>query len=208
MNARATLSALTLVVAAAAASAAGPAKVESPADGQCAFGAWSGDTDPAGLNVRTGPSADAPVAGKLPPPVFDAELGRPVAMNFRVVESRDGWFRITGSDPPGDADAAAQFPPGWISGRYVDFSIQTDLAFAEPDPRSAIVASAWRDKDGGHQISYRHPSACRGEWVRLRVAGRDGREREGWLRGICDNQDTSCGGVAGDLLDYEKLPAY
>ena len=208
MNARATLLALGLLIATAAARADGPARTGLPPKGQCSFGAWVADTGPAGLNVRAGPSARAAVVGRLPPPVFDSELERPMAMSFQVVESRDGWFRITDAAPPDGSVTAEPLPSGWISGRYVDFSIQTDLAFAEPDPSSAVVASAWRDEDGGHQISYRRPSGCRGEWVRLLVAGRDGRERQGWLRGICDNQETTCDGVAGDLLDYDKMPAY
>ena len=99
--------------------------------------------------------------------------------------------------------AARTLPSGWISGRYLDFALQTDLAFAEPDPSSPVVAAHWEDEEGGHPFGYRHPSACRGEWVRLKVTARDGVEREGWVRGVCGNQETTCDGVAGD---YPERP--
>ncbi len=177
-------------------------------DGPCAFEGWVIDEDPKGLNVRAAPSAKARAVGTLPPMAWDPDLERKMGAGVRVLESRNGWFRIgdpgwsrnIGPDPGG--------PKGWIHGRYLDFAIQTDKAFAEPDPNSPAVATAWRDKDGGHQIGYRHPTECRGEWVRLLVKGHDGREKLGWLRGTCAIQETTCDGVVGDLMKYEDMPEH
>lgn len=174
----------------------------------CAFEAWVTDEDPNGLNVRAGPSANARIVGTLPPMEMDPDFERKIGAGIKVLESRNGWFRIgdpgwsrnIGPDPDG--------PKGWIHGRYIHFAIQTDKAFAQPDPGSPAVATAWRDKDGGHEIGYRHPRECRGEWVRLLVKGHDGREKLGWVRGLCAIQETTCDGVAGDLMKYEDMPAY
>lgn len=166
--------------------------------GACRFDAWSSDTDPAGLNVRSAPSASAPVVGRLPPPHYDADSERSFAVEFTVVEAKDGWFRIVGAyrygyGKPGDK----ALPSGWISGRYVTFQLQTEKAFAAPDPRSDIVAHV-RNDGGVYPFPYRQPSDCHGEWVKLRVTPKDGAERDGWVRGICANQETTCDGVQGD----------
>ncbi|HEY5721617.1 MAG TPA: SH3 domain-containing protein [Allosphingosinicella sp.] len=174
----------------------------------CAFEAWVIDEDPKGLNVRAGPSPEAAIVGTLPPMAWDPDLERKMGAGIKVLESRDGWFRI--GDPAWSRNLGGipDGPKGWIHGRYIDFAIQTDKAFAEPDPSSPAVATAWRDKHGGRQIGYRHPHECRGEWVRMLVKGHDGREKLGWLRGTCAIQETSCDGVAGDLMKYEDMPAH
>ena len=79
----------------------------------------------------------------------------------------------------------------------------TDKAFADPDPASPIVVTSW-DEDGGlTQFGYRHPTACRGEWVRLTVVGQDRRERQGWVRGVCGLQETTCDGIRGDTITID-----
>ena len=174
----------------------------------CAFEGWVIDEDPAGLNVRAAPSAKARIVGKLPPMSWDPHLERKMGAGVKVLESRNGWFRIGDPDWSRNLGGDPNGPKGWIHGRYLDFAIQTDKAFTEPDPGSPTVATAWRDTDGGHQIGYRHPHECRGEWVRLLVKGHDGREKLGWLRGTCAIQETTCDGVAGDLMRYEDLPEH
>ncbi len=128
---------------------------------------------------------------------------------FDVVEARDGWFRIENARRWSQAgQGASTLPSGWVSGRFVGFQLQTDKAFAEPDPASPVVVTSW-DEDGGlSQFGYRNPTACRGEWVRLTVVGRDGRERQGWVRGVCALQETTCDGVQGDLITQRDWPGY
>ncbi len=182
-----------------------------PAGTACAIrGGWSTDGDPAGLNVRAGPSATAQSVGVLPPPAYSPEFDRLMAVTFDVVETRDGWFRIANAYRADDnAGEPSTLPSGWISGRHVGFALQTDVAFAAPDPGSAVVAAAWMDSDGALRLfEYRHPTECRGEWVRLKVTGHDRVEREAWARGVCNGQETTCDGARGDDLAPDELETH
>lgn len=203
-------SALLLGGAPAAQAVPQPAFVKQPPalDGICSFSGWSIDPDRAGLNVRAQPSSRARVIGRLPPPERNADADRSFAVEFDVVESRGGWFRIANARRWSDnAGQRPTLPSGWISGRYLGFELQTDIAFAAPDPSSPRVATSWREQGGGGRFfRYRHPSACRGEWVRLMVTAQDGRERQAWVRGVCGSQETSCDGAGGDHIRYEDLP--
>jgi hypothetical protein len=191
---------------------AGPAGVYPvPAETACAIrGGWSTDGDPAGLNVRAQPSAGAPIVGILPPPEYSPEFDRVMAVTFDVIETRDDWFRIANAyRADDDAGQPSTLPSGWISGRHVGFELQTDLAFVAPDPRSAVVAAAWMDSDGAfRRFEYRHPTECRGEWVRLKVTGHDRIEREAWARGVCNGQETSCDGARGDDLAPDEIETH
>jgi len=148
------------------------------------------------------------VVGRLPPPQRVEDLD--FATEFDVVEARNGWFRIVNAAPwQNEGSRSTGLPSGWISGRFLDFQLQTDKAFAQPDAASAVVATSWRDSGGErHELGYRNPTACRGEWVRLTVTGHDGRAREAWVRGVCGNQETTCDGVTGDWIDYDDLPQH
>jgi hypothetical protein len=182
-----------------------------PAGAACAIrGGWSTDGDPAGLNVRAGPSAGAPVVGVLPPPEYSPAFDRVMAVTFDVIETRDGWFRIANAYLANDdAGEPSGLPSGWISGRHVGFELQTDVAFAEPDPGSPVVAAAWMDSDGAlRRFEYRQPSECRGEWVRLKVTDHDRLEREAWARGVCNSQETSCDGARGDDLAPDEIAVH
>jgi hypothetical protein len=182
-----------------------------PAGTACAIrGGWSTDGDPAGLNVRAAPSAGAPVVGVLPSPEYSPEFDRVMAVSFDVIETRDAWFRIANAYRADDnAGEPSTLPAGWISGRHVGFALQTDKAFVEPDPGSAVVAAAWMDSDGALRLfEYRHPTECRGEWVRLKVTGHDRIEREAWARGVCNGQETTCDGALGDDLAPDELETH
>lgn len=181
--------------------------------GKCFFGGWSGDKDPKGLNVRAGPSADAAIVGTLPPPTTDKDNDRDWATGFAVLESRNGWFRIGNAYNEGISDRSRKYPEGWIHGSKLGFELQSDLAFAAPDPASAPVVTDWQDKDGAyHRFTFRTPVRCKGHWVQLHVKGHDGVERLAWARGICDVQETTCDGgtyeTRGDRLSEDKLPRY
>lgn len=191
---------------------AGPAGVYPvPAGTACAIrGGWSTDGDPSGLNVRAEPSAGARIVGVLPPPEYSPEFDRVMAVSFDVIETRDGWFRIANAYRADDnASEPSTLPSGWISGRHVGFELQTDKAFVAPDPGSAVAAAAWMDSDGALRLfEYRHPTECRGEWVRLKVTGHDRVEREAWARGVCNSQETSCDGARGDDLAPDEIETH
>jgi hypothetical protein len=94
----------------------------------CSLGAWSDDKDPAGLNVRAEPRANAKVLGKLPPPFkFKARNKSENTPDggwrteFRVIGFKDGWFLIERASPPGkdyeDESVYPKKPPMPYSGR-------------------------------------------------------------------------------------------
>jgi hypothetical protein len=196
-----------LILAGTGGLAAVHAQPGPPQDGICRFSGWSSDPDPRGLNVRAGPSAEARILGTLPPPERGEDVEVDFGATFDVVESRDGWFRIQNARRwSQQGSGPSTLPSGWISGRYLAFQLMTDKAFAEPDPGSPVVATSYVEDGGLSQFAYRHPSACRGEWVRLLVTGRNGREREAWVRGVCGIQETTCDGVQGDLIDFPDFP--
>lgn len=173
----------------------------APRDGACTFSGWSSDPDPNGLNVRAGPSSTARIVGTLPPPERGEDVEVDFGATFDVVEARDGWFRIENARRwSQQGRGPSSLPSGWISGRYLAFQLMTDKAFAEPDPNSAVVVTSFMEDGGLSQFAYRNPTDCRGEWVRLTVVGEDRREQQGWVRGICGAQETTCDGVRGDLI--------
>lgn len=147
----------------------------------------------------------------MPPPHEESE-GSKFGVYFKIVESRNGWFRIV---EPSRWDRAEDggnrdLPVGWVHGRHVSFALQTDKAFERPDPKSPVVATTWRwekGKNGANVgIGFRNPSECRGEWIKVLATGMSGKERPAWVRGICGVQETTCDGVVGDPIAYDKLP--
>lgn len=194
-----------LANASTAASTAGGSTEAAASEAACSFSGWSGDLDPHGLNVRAGPSSTAPILGTLPPPESHPDNETQFGATFDVVESRDGWFRIRNARRwSEEGRGASTLPEGWISGRYLAFQLMTDKAFAQPDPAATVVLTSWEEDGGLVQFHYRHPTECRGEWVRLTVVDRDGRGRQGWVRGVCGIQETTCDGVRGDLLEEDR----
>lgn len=165
-------------------------------------GGWSDDKDPAGLNVRAAPSANAAILGRLPTARYEAEFERDMRSGFAIVEVRDGWVRIREAYDP--AGKALDLPEGWISARHVGFDLQTDKAFAEPDPTSAVVAKTRFTNGVERRFAWRDLAGCRGAWVRMTFTGADGVEKSGWARGVCNSQETSCDGAKGDSLTAEE----
>jgi hypothetical protein len=163
----------------------------------CKFSGWSSDDDPKGLNVRAAPSSTAKILGQLPPPkAVKDDPEREFATEFDVVEARGGWFRIENARFwAEDRGKPATLPVGWISGRYIDFALQSEVGFAQPNPSSAIIHQSprWdsRPKKGKGIID------CKGEWVRFDVSS-NGKSKPAWFRGVCGVQETSCDGVNGD----------
>ena len=128
-----------------------------------------------------------------------------------MVEARGGWFRIRNAEYfPAQAERRlASYPDGWIHGSKVGFNLQSDYAFAEPDPSSRRIATSWQADDGVHSFNYRHPDDCRGEWVHLLVSDYHRAERPAWARGVCGVLETTCDGIRGDSpASLDKLPSY
>ena len=188
--------AFTMMLAVAAPVAAAPSSAPaSPAEPRriCTVVGFAagGQTIPVWSEPRIGSEP----AGVLPAPDPSDEMGGRMAAEFGVAEARGGWFRIENGGP-WLADHSSPPPPGvsgWISGRHVRFSLQTHMGFAEPDPRSEV---RYRSRDGD-EPDLLVSLDCRGEWVKL-LFSQDGEIREGWFRGVCANQETSCDMPPGD----------
>jgi hypothetical protein len=161
----------------------------------CNIGGWSVDPDPAGQNVRAGPSVQARVVGRLAP--YAALRGGPVGpygSTFAIIAASNGWFYIdTVSNPVirgGRVDYVTSPVRGWINSRFIQFTILSEVGFAEPSTRARQV---WT---GDPRPAVARLIDCRGEWARVRLQ-HGGRNAEPWFRGICGAPDF-CEGVMGD----------
>jgi hypothetical protein len=161
----------------------------------CDVGGWSVDPDLAGQNVRAGPSIDARVVGRLAPfaPLRGGPV-RPHGSRFTIIAASNGWFYIdTVSNPVmrgGRLDYASSPVRGWINGRFIRFTILSEVGFAEPSARSRSVWTGDPQPVVGRLLD------CRGEWARVRLE-RGGPEAGAWFRGICGTSGF-CDGVMGD----------
>ena len=162
----------------------------------CKFDAFSTDKDPRGLNVRAGPGTTYRVIATLPPPKDD------FATEFSVTGAKDGWFRIDQATVPDyidDNDKSAFKGVGWVSGRYVGFSLETWRLNSISWTTSPVVVDFTKKggpngEDGGSDnFKLERVYDCRGFWVE--VGGTYfGKHVRGWAWGICASQVTTCGG--------------
>lgn len=164
----------------------------------CDFAAFSTTGTPQEAEVRADPDAAAPVLGTLPEYTLGGQTFR--GAEFRVVEMRDGWARIT--DVRGVDRQRSAGPDGWIDAAQVEFVLRTEVAFAGPDETLAIVAQVrwpfrFRLEDchqGWAQISFNQLALAD---PRAAEAG----TYKGWVRGICAIPELgTCDGVHGDRL--------
>jgi hypothetical protein len=162
---------------------------------QCRFQAWSTDPDPNGLNVRAGPSKAAKIVGTIPPAKHNEDFDRKMATEFDVVEAQNGWFRIEKAAEWSDGSTVpTKLASGWISGRFIGFTLQTEVGFAAPNPESARL---FESRQWGGPDNMRGITDCKGEWVKISY-GLVAAPKQAWFRGVCGNQETSCDGVQGD----------
>ncbi len=173
----------------------------------CSLRAWSSDPDPAGLNVRAAPSADAKVLGIVPPPRMmpkdqEAFGPGPARSEFRIIGYRDGWFLIDGITAPGVAYEVAyprHLPQaykgrGWVNGRMIggalaNGGLPSGRLYVAPHADAASTEHLTSD---GHLIGagdqVRRIHACSGWWALVET----NRGQRGWWRGVCANQVTNC----------------
>ena len=163
------VAAMLLMVAAAAPAAALP-----PA-ASCELTAYLADRDPAGLNVRAGPSARTRVLRRI-----DSDLAGVASLR----EHRGGWFRVA-RIVDAETDAVLFEGDGWVHGSLLGLDV------ANADPRLYSAADS-----GSRTLATLRPDetpltliGCSGAWARVRAAG-----RTGWLSpsGQCSNPLTTC----------------
>ena len=151
------------LVSCLSASPAVAATVDTTGLTTCSLSGWSSDPDPAGLNIRSAPRADAEIIGRVS--AARAQGRDSYAAEFDIIGSRNGWFLVRGVKfadyGSGKGDSVVFAGPGWVFADKVRFMINraevrgrrltTDrswpgfaapMAPAAPIARSSIMYSA------------------------------------------------------------------
>src|SRR5437868_4177859 len=213
-----TSSARRRAAATAAAKAAAPATSE-----RCRFGAFVQEDDPAGLNVRAGPSTAARILGTLPPSFTAADNpGFAVRIELDVLGQRDGWFHVgharDNEQLTGRTARKLYAGDGWVSGRKLTIKSQATGGRAAPEPDAPVTLAleSGDSLDGDAIVAATRLVACRGDWaeIELDVAqlpddvraqlklapaakGATAAHPRAWVDRICSVQETTCDGQAG-----------
>lgn len=151
---------------------------------RCAAAGRSIDQDPAGLNVRAGPSLQARVLGRLFS-VLDEDAmhsgsNQRYGPVFAIREVRAGWARIVNAaaeSEGSDGEVRRNYTgPGWVSANMVEPTI-VSLRTGDPGTRGYAgpgLSAAISDPDGLTNVERmhrfgQHPRlvACHGAWVQL-----------------------------------------
>jgi hypothetical protein len=168
----------------------------------CALSGWSNDSDPAGLNIRAAPRADAEVIGRVPQPRKAGADEMPVeeAAEFKIIGSRNGWFLITGVKFVGyyndGKDRAVFAGPGWVFADKVRFSINRQDVRGAPAGNAPVLAKLRLETldytAGPDAATIDHVFGCSGAFAEVTVHMEGQRPTRGWVTGIGSNQVTTC----------------
>ena len=188
--------ALPALALACLAARAGAATVDTTGLTACSLSGWSNDPDPAGLNIRAAPRADAEIIGKVLP--ARAQAGDSYAAEFEIVGSRNGWLLIRAvrfaDYGSGKGDHAVFAGPGWVSADKVRFAINRAELRDAPDEKAKVVAKlrSAHGSAGPDSAFIDHVYGCSGAFAEA-VVHMDGKPAmRGWVTGICSNQVTTC----------------
>jgi len=170
----------------------------------CDISAWSADTDPAGMNLRAAPSAQARVIGRIPAPWKapdrDGDAGSTYRSEFKVIGYQNGWFLVRDIKAPG-VPYGERYPrslpqaprgQGWVSARLVGAALANGglppgRLHQAPNDNSAHANVSRQDGPVGTGDPVQRLFACSGGWGLVEIGG-----HRGWWRGICANQVTNC----------------
>ncbi|MGF1458585.1 MAG: SH3 domain-containing protein [Leptolyngbyaceae cyanobacterium] len=156
-----------------------PAAPAATPEQSCSASAYVADTDPAGLNVRSGPSSEFEVQTTLP-------TSAPVEVS--IVGFTNGWFLVN------EAYAETQqalSQPGWIYGPLLGVST-TSLNINNPDAPTTLYAAPSGDASVQAEIpKYSEVTllSCTGNWLEVQAP-----EATGWLAvgEQCSNPTSTC----------------
>jgi len=170
------------------------APVDTSGASPCKARGFSTDTDPRGTNVRSAPSADAPVIGRLSPRV---RLGPDTytGAEFEIIGSKDGWLLIRSVKPETDLEldaANAADGRGWISGKLVGVTLASEPLRAAPRRDAAIVAHLSGENWGPDSVLVSVVHACLDEYVEVTGTPFGLKPLRGWSWRPCANQLTTC----------------
>ena len=162
----------------------------------CSLSGWSNDPDPAGLNIRSAPRADAEIISRIPP--ARAQAGDSYAAEFDIIGSRNGWLLVRNVKfadyGSGKGDKAVFAGPGWVFADKVRFTINRAEVRGTPDEHAKVMAElrSADDSAGPDSAFIDHVYGCSGAFAEAAVH-MDGKPPvRGWVTGICSNQVTTC----------------
>ena len=195
-DAKARFVVLSLLLSCSPRVAAAAAVVDTTGITACAISGWSDDDDPAGLNVRAAPRADAAVLSRIPPP--QSQGGDSYAAEFKIIGSRNGWLLISGVKfadyGNGKGDHVLFAGPGWVFADKVRFLVNRPEVRSAPTATAKVVTRLQTDDhaSGPDSAAVDHVYGCSGEFADAGVHMPDQHSTRGWVTGICSNQVTTC----------------
>ena len=189
---------------------------------KCAFGAFSIESDPAGLNVRQAPNLSSKVIGVLPPAIKGSELDNYIVkIELDVLSSHNGWIKITNAAENTMLTGKPALPifsgSGWVSGRKLTVKSQAKFGYAQPNIKSQqVLETKQGDFDNDELMHAGQMIACKGNWALMEfsqnklsadtndalVVAASAKKSlpkghfRAWLHQLCGIQETSCSGVA------------
>lgn len=159
------------------------------------------DTDLKGTNLRSAPTASAPVIGHLPPTHYEKEGDVNLSAEFHIIGSQDGWLKISDvEDGPLGKDSTYTFKgPAWISGSLVGFTIGSVKLRKAPSMDAPQAVSLMGENYGGDSYTVKRVYACKGRFVDIAVQLSPGIKKNapvlrGWAATVCSNRLTTCDG--------------
>ncbi len=164
---------------------AGQAKTASRA--ACLLHADVADPDPAGTNIRSGPSPTAPILARLPH--ARAMGGDSVAPELDVIGFEHGWAqvrRVHFADY-GQGETMLFAGSGWIAGRLLSAQL-----VGMPVATAAAVRTSAAASPGVDGAVITAIDDCDGRLAHVVARLADGRRIEGWTGDLCANQVTTC----------------
>ena len=157
-----------------------PAPVETAtAEMSCSATAFVADTDPAGLNVRSGPGSDFAIQDTLP--TNDA-------VEVSIVGTTNGWLLVNEAWSTNQAELEQ---PGWV---YAPLLGVTTTSLDINDPEAP--ASLYEAPDGLSAVKATVPKfsevtlvGCSGNWLQIQTS-----DTTGWLAvgDQCSNPNSTC----------------
>lgn len=149
--------------------------VAQPPGPACNISAFVLDRDPAGLNVRAGPSARTRVL---------RVIGNETSAVAEIRGQSGAWFRVAHIYDAEDNGTLFR-GDGWVHSSLLGLAVANGnpRLYAAPAPRSRVIARLIPDDS---QVTL---VGCSGDWARVRSDG-----REGWLprAGQCSSPLTTC----------------
>jgi len=184
------------IIIALAGAGGGQVVAALPAPTACSISGWSADPDPAGLNVRAGPSASAKILGRIPP--ARAQASDTYGAEFDIIGSQGGWLLIRKARfadyGDGKGDSAVFSGPGWVFADKVRFLINAPelrIAPREQAPTVARLSSA-DGSSGPDSAVIDHVYGCSGAFADVAAHTPGKPSKRGWATRICSNQVTTC----------------